>query len=131
MQVIKAGRPPAPRQLPGSKSLSKPTDVQASRLHPQAKRLSYVPKRTQTIISTRDNTKKEHLENTINKFLKHTNKEDIEDAARVMWSGGASAMLQRRVDGVAVCVVQFQPIRALQNADGEQEWLLRVVFAGL
>ena len=54
----------------------------------------------------------------------------MEDAARVMWSGGgASAMLRRRVDGVAVlCVVQFQPIRASQNAGGEQEWLLRLVL---
>jgi len=55
----------------------------------------------------------------------------MDEAARVMWSGGASAILQRRVDGVqcsAEGVVQFQPIRALQNAGGEQERLLRLTY---
>ena len=55
-------------------------------------------------------------------------RELMDEAARVMWSGGgASAMLQSRVDGVAVCVVQFQPIRAFQIASGEQEWVMNVL----
>ena len=56
-------------------------------------------------------------------------REDIDDAARVRYSGGASAILQRRVDGcrAALKVLQFQPIRALQNAGGEQEWVMNTL----
>ena len=58
-------------------------------------------------------------------------KEDIEDAARVICSGGGASAISR-VDGVlcsaAGGVVQFQLIRAPQNAGGEQERLLRLAY---
>ena len=52
----------------------------------------------------------------------------MEDAARVMWSGGgASAMLQRRWRaGSAEVLCSFSQSVRFKNAGGEQEWVMNL-----